>query len=217
MSAFEFFKNALSERRNYDLSAGHVEWLNFEINRLRAIYPEVKLPEIEHGPIGNWGSPSLTVSHFFVPPRSGVGKVEEEFGIKLPADFVEFYQNWNEGILITRNPVKIMNPTEIIRTVNELRTAQDIPDNLPHRIVRFGDLGNSSYFLLRYRHGIEDWEILCSSYSQDTDADLQEDNDFPRPCDKTFSEWLQRMVVTDGVPLHPLLPDEDDKFNQRVI
>ena len=141
-----------------------------------------------------------------------MSEIEQQFDIRLPADIKEFYGLHNEALILTRNPVLILNPEQIIAVSNELREAHEVPKELPHHIIRFGWLGTDSYFLLRYCAEVGDWEVMISSYSHATDAELQDRTAWGTPCDKSFTDWLRRMIETDGAPLHPAHPDENEDF-----
>ena len=138
--------------------------------------------------------------------------LEERFQIKLPDDFREFYVQHNEALILGRNSVLIMSPEQMIAVSDELRDAHEVPKELPHHIIRFGWLGTDSYFLLRFCVEVNDWEVLISSHSHATDAELQDRTAWGTPCDKSYADWLRRMIETDGAPLHPDHADEEEDF-----
>ena len=209
---FKFFKGLLTENRSYDYTAGHIELVQRETARMRQAYPETVFPTFFDGPVGNWDCPSTTVSHLVAPKGEGVGSIEEQFFIHLPTDFKEFYHLHNEALILTRNPVLIMTPEQLISVSDELREAHEVPKDLPRHIIRFGWLGTDSYFLLRYCEEASDWKVMISSYSHATDAELQDRTAWGTPSDKSFTDWLHRMIETDGAPLHPAHADEEDDF-----
>jgi hypothetical protein len=214
--AFDFFYSALSQRRSYDYSALDREFIERETSRMRLAYPNAEFVLPSDGPFGNWGCPSTTVSHLAAPPSDGITEIEREFDINLPADFNAFYRLHNEAFILGRNPVLIMSPAQIIYVSDDLRDAHDIPDDLPRHVIRFGWLGTDSYFLLRFNASNNDWEVMLSSYSHATDAELQDRTAWGTPCDKTFTDWLRRMMETDGAPLHPAHEGDFDFSNKRV-
>lgn len=215
--SFSFFQCLLTEQRSYDYTGGHIEFIRRETDRMYQTYVGAVFPTICDGPVGNWNCPSTTVSHVAAAPGAGLSVLEERFHIKLPADFKEFYRLYNEALILTRNPVLIMNPEQIIAVSDELREAQEVPKELPRHIIRFGWLGTDSYFLLRYCAEANDWEVMISSYSHATDSELQDRTAWGTPCDKTFTDWLRRMIKTDGAPLHPDHADEEDDFFVKRI
>lgn len=211
---FEFLDQRLSERRSYDYNGWQLEFIHRELARMSLDYPNKVFVQPSDGPIGNWKCPSTSVSHLAAPAGNGIKDVEEEFNIELPADFRAFYQLYNEAFILGRNPVLIMSPAQIVSISDELRDAHDIPEDLPRHVIRFGWLGNDSYFLLRYHTKNNNWEVVLSSYSHDTDAELQERTDWGTPWGKTFTDWLRRMIETDGAPLYS---DDKDDFSAKRI
>ena len=188
-----------------------------EMARLAATYPKEPLPKIEKGPMGNWNQPSMTVSHAFMPPRTSAKVIEREFEIELPADFKEFYSRWNEGLLLVRNPVKIMSPDCIVTDTLEIRDVQETPRDTPFRTIRFGELAPNFHFVLRFSPSAAAWVVDLWASSEQLYTEFQSPECDTNPTDSSFTEWLQRMIMTDGAPLHPAYPDnEDDYFNQRV-
>lgn len=215
--SFAFFHRLLSERRSYDYTAGDLEFIQREAERMRQAYPGAPFPTFCDGPVGNWDCPSTTVSHVVAPAGVALSDLEQRFNIRLPADLNEFYRLHNEALILTRNPVLIMNPAQMIYVSDDLREAQEVPKDLPRHIIRFGWLGTDDYFLLRYCAEAGDWEVMISSYSYATDTELQDRSAFGTPCDKSFADWLRRMIDTDGAPLHPAhKDDEDDFFVKRI-
>ena len=184
---------------------------------MRQAYPEAVFPTFCDGPVGNWNCPSTSVSHVSAPPGTGVKEIEQRFNIRLPADFNEFYQIHHEALILTRNPVLIMSPAQIIHVSDDLRDAHEVPKDLPRHVIRFGWLGTDTYFLLRFEEATGQWGVMISSYSHATDTELQDRTAWGTPCDKSFTEWLRRMIETDGAPLHPgHADDEDDFYVKRV-
>lgn len=214
---FHFLEQRLIETRSYDYTAGHIEFIQRETGRMCQAYPGAFFPTFSDGPVGNWNCSSTTVSHVAAPPEEGIRSIEERFNIRLPADFNEFYRVHNEALIMTRNPVLIMNPEQIIAVSNELREAHEVRKDLPRHIIRFGWLGTDSHFLLRYCKEANDWEVMISSYSHATDAELQDRTAWGTPCDKSFTAWLRRMIETDGAPLHPDHADEEEDFFVKRI
>lgn len=214
---FSFFQTLLTEQRSYDYTAGHISFIERETRRMRQAYPDAIFPTICDGPVGNWDCPSTTVFHVAAPPAEGLALLEQRFNITLPQDLCEFYRTYNEALILTRNPVLIMSPAQIIYVSDDLREAHEVPKDLPRHVIRFGWLGTDSYFLLRYCAEADDWEVVISSYSYATDTQLQDRSAWETRCDKSFSDWLRRMIATDGVPLHPDFPnEEDDYFVKRI-
>ena len=209
---FEFFHSSVNERRSYLYSSIHIELLQRTLKQFNELYPEARIETPKPGPLSTDGYPSIEVSHIVAPPRDGLNAVEHKFGIRLPDDFKEFYRVHNEALILTRNPVLIMNPEQIISVSDELREAHEVPKDLPRHIIRFGWLGTDSYFLLRYCEEASDWKVMISSYSHATDAELQDRTAWGTPSDKSFTDWLHRMIETDGAPLHPAHADEEDDF-----
>lgn len=215
--SFDFFYQVLAEGRSYDYTAWHREFIQRELERFRRSYPERKFSMPSDGPVGFWNCPSTTVSHIAAPSGADLTRLESSFDIKLPTDFKEFYSLHHEALVLGRNPVLIMNLEQIIEVSHELREAHEVPQKLPRHILRFGWLGTDTYFLLRYCVKEDDWEVMISSYSHATDAELQDKSAWGTPCDKTFTDWLRRMLTTDGAPLHPdHLDDEDDFYVKRI-
>ena len=217
MDRFSFLQDVLHERRSYDYSVGHVEMIETEMARLAAAYPDEPLPKLEVGPIGHWNQPSLTVSHAFMPARSGAQIIEKAFNISLPEDFTEFYNRWNEGLLLGRNPIKIMSPDYILSETLDIRSAQSIPSSVPFHTIRFGELTSYFHFLLRFSVPVANWVVDLVASNEFRDTEIQSHGCDRAFTDLIFTEWLKRMIDTDGAPLHSAFPDnEDDYFNKRV-
>jgi len=214
---FQFFNHSINERRSYLYSSIHIELIQRTLKQFGNSYPEARIKPPKPGPLSPDGYPSIEVSHIVAPPGNGLEAVEGKFGICLPTDIKEFYRLHNEALILTRNPVLIMNPEQIISVSDELREAHEIPSSLPRHVIRFGWLGTDSYFLLRFDEATKQWEVMISSYSHATDAELQNRTAWGTACDKSFTDWLRRMIETDGVPLHPdHIDDEEDYFVKRI-
>lgn len=217
MIEFDFLKKMLRERRSYYYSAFHFEMVSREVERLSALYPKSDFVLPEDGPVGSWGGPSLTVSHMLAPPSNGAKIIEETFSIRLPSDFLAFYSLWNEGLLLVRNPIKILAPKDILELTAEIRDAQQAPYQLPFHTIRFGELNPSFHYALRFDSIAKDWEVALCASDETRDVEFQSLEYESCATDKTFTAWLHRMLDTDGAPLDSHYPDDpDDFFNQRV-
>ena len=213
---FNFISNILLEKRCYDYNAWRIEFIVNELERIDKNQPNLDILFPEKNKFDEIKSDSFIVSHVFVPSVSGVKIVEETFGIELPSDFIEFYKQFNEAVILGLNPIVVLSPEEIIKVSNELREAQGVHKDLPRHVIRFAWIGTDQYFLLRFCPDAKNWDVMFSSYSLASDTELQNKTAWTKPCDKSFGDWLRRIIETDGAPLDPLDPDEGDFLTKRI-
>lgn len=213
---YDFFHQTLKERRAYDYTDSHLEFIKREIKRMCVAYPEVEFFAPQPGPIGNWSRPSAVVSNLAAPPREGLAELQDYLDAELPEDFKAFYEQHNEAFFLGRNAILIMNPGEMIELSRNLRDAQEVSDEVPRHVLRFGSLDTESYFLIRYNSRTKVWGVFFSSYSHRTDEELLEENMDKWVIDISFSAWLRRMVATDGSPTASDYPDSDVIAVERI-
>ncbi len=217
---FDFFTESLPHERSYDYPPAQVESLNQWIESLAAKHPKCKVHFPKRGPTGNWDVASTTVKHCFCDSsydNMWLPQVQKMVGTSLPEDFVAFYNIWHEGILMTRNPVRMLSIEELVLETQEIRRNSGVVDNIPFHVLRFGEINSQRHFALRLLSDEQTWVIDINSWNEVTDAELISpdwDNSFT---DLSFGQWLRRMISTDGAPLDPDSPDEDDFYVKRIV
>jgi hypothetical protein len=192
VSGWTFFEQSLLAPRRYKTTAAYY-------------YPLLK----KHDQAGairlvqeDTYSTTFDANHLLRPGEpAGLSLVEKEFGIRLPEDINEFYKRWGGGLLVFRREYELLAPGEMVRLARELRQIRGEPADLPWRLIRFCDIGDSCYFALRLSEKNE-WEVIYADVSY-YDADLQSggaQGQCYTHTDASFRDWLKRMADTDGWP-----------------
>jgi hypothetical protein len=217
---FDFLTESLEEERSYDYPASQVESLNQLLTSLAARHSQRHLYFPRPGPIGNWGVPSTTVKHCFCNASCAdtwLAQLQRLVGATLPDDFKAFYTIWHEGILMTRNPVRILCIEEVISEMHQIRRYSRVSSETPYHFLRFGEINSQRHFGLRLRSDSETWIVDLNCWNEVNDSELLSSELEHSLTDKSFTQWLRRMILTDGAPLDPGWPDEDDLFVKRVV
>jgi Leucine-rich repeat (LRR) protein len=129
----------------------------------------------------------------------GLEKVEAALKIVLPDDIKEFYKIWSEILLVLCDPFRLMPVDEIIEA-NRWE-----PKYGSCNLVRFAqyDTYSEIHFALRRKFENAPWHIAIWNEMDEvyvSDEDAHSDELDHTQSDLSFTDWLKRMIETDGVP-----------------
>ncbi len=201
MSRYDFIYDLMQNPRTYRLAGGPHDYLmDFDSGGKR-----IQLSEQNDGNTVAVLAPALADA-----TPGAIEALEQQYDIKLPDDFREFYQRWNGGMIRMLYPYRLLNLSELRQTIDRFTDEVTSP-----RIVRFCDLDDGNYFALR--HLVSAWDVVYAEAGID-DKDLCEaraGND-GWGTDESFEAWLRRIVDTDGWPIVPDGTDEEC-FDRRIV
>lgn len=185
---YAFFKNELGRERKYRIKfQGYTSFLDANPH----VKKKIKIVEDAKDYM------DVRVKHLMNPPCASVKRIEDEFDVKLPADFTAFYNNWDGGILLLREHYSIQSIDQIIKVTYEFRRVHNIPKDAPLNVVRFCERYDMHYLALRKKD--DTWDIVWADIG-DSEEELLSDSPYIAWIDKSFYAWLKRMIVTDGYP-----------------
>jgi hypothetical protein len=199
---FDFFCSKLSEVREYRSAMDYWYFLNRYLSQPGCSGSAELISEDETVTYNDhFRSTHLT----FPPEPGGLKAVEDAFGITLPDDFIEFYSQWSQVLLVLREAYWIMPAGQIVEINKRWRGPNY--DKFPCNLVRFAQYFNESgqHFALRRKRPSSSWTVAVvddSDYHVD-DEDAGTDAQDYRTTDADFTAWLHRMLETDGTPWFP--------------
>ncbi|RYD24797.1 MAG: hypothetical protein EOP87_25520 [Verrucomicrobiaceae bacterium] len=142
--------------------------------------------------------------------------VARKLGLELPADFLAFSRAFSSYAIIGRNGVEIRNGKDVEDLTIGLRDGEEIAGSFepheeihagtPHRLYRFaGIFGMPFHFMFRWYADGTFRDVAFACYEETREGDLLGQGSEFYSCDRSFTEWLERMFLTDAAPLHPLI------------
>lgn len=135
----------------------------------------------------------------------GQAALAAQWGVTLPADYLEFCSRYSEYILAGKVPIRINRAEEVGDSVESLRLARDIDRSTPVRIWYFSEVVEiSAGFAFRWNENYSKRDIVYSwDYGDIAEPELLGKNGNHFKSDATFTDWLHRMLKTDGHPVFP--------------
>jgi len=202
----------LVERRRYSAGYDYCGQVQLVYDRCRFKYGEA----VEGKPPERIGD-DFEVSDFYVRGVGGHSSLGIKFGVELPLDFLKFNDLFKNYALVCRNGINLLDSDDVEDITHGLRDGEDILIESPYRIYRFAQIfGEPSHFMFRWNGDGTFRDVAFARYTDSTEVDILGNDSAIFSCDKSFSDWLERMVETDAVPLHPTLSDEADYLVDRA-
>ena len=198
-SALELFKQKLGESRilvGDDSDASYLLHLKRSIQfDLNQTLPEKRYEEDDVVWIKTQGAYA----------RTGGNDLEDVQSIMnnpLPGDFLEFYREIREGLLITlSHPIHFWSEEKMIGEMQAMR--DDF--NGPIRFLRFGDyyhLEGTQFALWKPRSSSGGWHVVTTSHERRDDfydAAIDERPDAVHVYGEGFTSWMNLLIESDGV------------------
>jgi hypothetical protein len=213
---FDFFKDKLKEQREY-LSGKDYWWFLRRHLQMPEMNGCVEL--IDEKPETFYNDHFKSTHITYPSKKGGVKEVEETFAITLPDDFKSFYNEWSQALLVLREAYWIMPASGIIEATQSMRGDYDA--QRPCNLIRFARLFDSPdhFFSLRRKSPSSQWKIakVDDGEMPVADGDIGDDSADYMVTDANFTDWLKRMLETDGTPWFPGNDEEQHCKTIRLL
>ena len=200
---FDFFAFKLNEVREYQSSLDYLYLIGAYLKRTGAKGVVEVISQDEHIPYND----HFRASHFIrnADGSNSLDAVEAAFRVALPEDFMKFYQIWLEALLVLREPYWIMPGASIV-AVNQVYFGSHDGKH-PCNLIRFARCAdeNGQNFALRRKSPESAWTIsmIDDLDYHENDWEAGDDRFDYKVTDLSFTDWLHRMLETDGTPWFP--------------
>lgn len=187
---FSFFAEHAARRRNYfGQSLVVKDWLSRYLVSSDLARDEMKLVESPEGD-------RFEVNGAYFRGGEKLGPLAEAMRSQLPADFVQFYEQFGECLIITRGEPFGIYP---LRTLVEDFNDDVDDDEAIGRFFVFGRYLDPIYLGLRRDDITNEWQVVLTDYGL-----LYEEMVGPegRECvvAPSFYDWLKHLIETNGYP-----------------
>lgn len=137
-------------------------------------------------------------------------QLAEAMGLDLPADYILFCDRYREYLIAGRRPVHITAAEEIEQTIVGLREGWDVPLSTPHRLFHFAQIvEETGNFAFRWSEDGKTMDVVVAEdFGVVGEPILLGPNGDRYITDRTFTDWLTRMLDSDCFPLTPTLGEE---------
>jgi hypothetical protein len=135
-------------------------------------------------------------------PGHGVEKLEAVLHNRLPIDFREFHELYDEALVTTRTyPIHLWSEKKILDGIENWRDLYPYP----LRFFRFGEYWDRYelwFGLWQARPETDDWRVVITSYdNRDDHLDLIRPEQFEESIlARSFYDWLRSLIERDGLP-----------------
>ena len=206
---FSFFASEIAKTRRY-----HSVWPYWQLIEEFLAKPGVngsaQLISTDEG-----GSDTFDASHLvWAADENEIDIVESEYGIQLPQDYKSFLTTWGQALLVFREAYWLMPPAEILRVSRDWRDEIQGSSG-PCNVVRFARYWDNEERHFCFINTGGEWKIgFRDDYVFPTDDD-DVTGEEAESCitDQSFTDWLTRMIATDGTPW---FPGADEEFHVRT-
>jgi hypothetical protein len=186
---FNFLKQTLNEKRKYRLH----RYPYYEVIEDELVSDAVTILDNS-----NDNSIDVEISNVLFDNNEPMTSEEEKFFAELPEDFCSFYKLYNGGFLFYKNFYRLLSRSEILE-VEAFFMERDKEEG-ECKVIRFCDMQDGIYIALRKKINGE-WGVVWADPGDSNYELCSGDNDKYCLMDKSFSEWLKRMIITDGWPM----------------
>ena len=154
---------------------------------------------------------------FWVTGPGGQSALADQWKITLPADYLEFCSLYKTYTLIGRNAITILGAREVEEITLALRVGEEVSPEDPYCLYRFAMVEASPWhFMFRYSDDGVFQDVAFAAYTDADEWEILGGNEAQYFSDRSFSDWLKRMMETDGVPLRRNFVDEFEASTQRI-
>lgn len=196
MIDFEKFRASLSERRIYEGTAGIGELLELEAAEMEGTVRVLS----DDGAVERYEATHLVQR---AAETEDFQKIVAALNppATLPEDFVRFWRLWRRAVLIFRQDYWLLTAREMVSVAKE--KASYSPESSGyrgvHRVIPFAEIGKDTFDFaaLRLQPGEESWRVCFCGRDYGT-AEVETGEYFET--DRNFSEWLDRLMESDGWP-----------------
>lgn len=190
---FEESLHRLRKLRTYNIGNGYL------IDAPRQIFPDLELgmaPRIISEESDGW---VVLTKSYARKPGKALNNLENLLQTRLPKDFLEFHQVYDEALVTTRTfPVHLWNEDKILEGIEFWR---DLCPG-PIRFIRFGEYWDkrSLYFgLWNQVLGSSEWRVAIADWG-DRDQIYEKDIAEEYILAPSFYAWLRSFIERDGLP-----------------
>ena len=207
---FDFFASKLNEVREYQSALDYLYLIGAYMKRPDAKGVVEVISQDEHVPYND----HFRASHFVrnADGSDSLEVIKETFKVDLPEDFAAFYGAWSEVLLVLREPYWIMPGASIVASNQRFRGSHD--EKFPCNLIRFARYFDESgqNFALRRKNPESAWTIsmIDDLDYHENDWEAGDDKFDYKVTDLSFTDWLHRMLETDGTPWFPGNPSEEE-------
>jgi len=160
----------------------------------------------------------VVASDFWVPGLGGQSTLAQKWKIHLPVDYLEFCSYFKTYTLVGRRAITILDAKEIEEITMGLRDGEEVSPEDPYCLYRFAHVeGLPWHFMFRYSDEGVFQDIAFAAYTDADEWEILGGNSDRYFSDKSFSDWLHRMIETDCVPLRSNFEDEFADSTQRIL
>ena len=183
-----------------------------------------------HERIGYWfpghveGRPPMGTYHhvaaadFWVPGQGGQSGLADQWKIALPADYLEFCSRFKTYTLIGRHAITILDARESEEITIALREGEEVSPEDPYCLYRFAMVEASPWhFMFRFSDDGVFQDVAFAAYTDSDEWEILGENEARYFSDRSFGDWLKRMMETDCVPLRHNFVDEFAESTQRIL
>ena len=143
-------------------------------------------------------------SDMWVPGPGGHEAVAEEFGMRLPEDYLGFVQNYSEYILVRNVALWLLPAAEVKSCTSVFRRENEWDEDAPHSIFPFAGIVDSGGLLFAFRQlSPRVLDVVFFDPSATSEFEVMGPQATRFRSDASFTEWLLRMVETEGLPFRP--------------
>lgn len=201
MPEFSRFEQSLREVRTYRSRALITGTLGEAAAGMEGTFEVIS--ESEDGDVyraSNFASPAVD--------QSAMDRLQEVLAVPmaLPEDFVAFWRRWSRAVLVLRCDFWLMSPAQMVEVATyRARFSPACSGHLgKHRVIPFAEINHETedYAALRLRAEDSMWNVCYFSHEYWTES-MEDDPGDEFGSDASFSDWLERVLSTDGWPPIP--------------
>lgn len=125
-----------------------------------------------------------------------VQPLEASLKTKLPEDFVQFYEQFGESVIITRSEPIMIHPLK--QMIDDFEDDPDIEIG-EGRFFRFARYQDPLYLGLRRDDQTDDWQVVICTYGL-LYSEMISQQGRGNVVAPSFYAWLKHLIETDGYP-----------------
>lgn len=149
----------------------------------------------------------LTTSDMWVAGPGGHEAIAEEFGMLLPEDYLGFVRNYSEYTLVRNVMLWLLPAEEVAEYASVFRRDEwgdESGDDVPHSVFPFALVRLSGGLLFAFRQlSPRKVDVVFFDSGATSEFELMGPQAARFTSDTSFSDWLLRMVQTEGLPFRP--------------
>ena len=217
---YSFFEKTLHQRRRFKAREDVYGWAEFQrqwhftgFDQMEVKLPPVLVdPGIQDGFYPTGRGATYEVANYARKPGSDLKELREWVGLELPEDFLAFYRQYAEALVVTHTLAVHLWPEEKILEVSRFwRSEAPVPpQEPPYRFFRFADYADDNELYGGWGWGLWQpapgvWKVVSfgqyqwdRDFDPDTELNVRVQTYLSKPWD-SFEEWLRYRVLSDGL------------------